>query len=318
MSYAQDPQLTQFYAAPTYLSPAFAGTALQNRFAFTARDQWPAIPGSFITATAAFDQYISSINSGIGIQVMHDRAGSGALRSSQVMAQYAYEIEIKRKTFFRPALELGLSMRDIDMNRLVFGDQLARGGGTISSFEGYSGESVRYFDAGFGALYFSPKTWFGVSVHHLNEPNQSLQDGTSVVPRKYSAHGGYRMKIKSKLIKGTPESAIFAFNYRSQGRFDQFDVGVMYEREPVFGGVWYRGIPGFKGYDEGDPNSDAVAVMIGTKYNTLRIGYSYDITVSNLRDASGGAHEITVIFEWHNPKGRKPISKRRIVPCAKF
>ena len=47
---AQDPQFTQFYATPTYLSPAFAGTGVQTRFALQSRDQWPSIPGAFIAA----------------------------------------------------------------------------------------------------------------------------------------------------------------------------------------------------------------------------------------------------------------------------
>lgn len=46
---AQDPHFTQFYAAPTYLSPAFAGTTIQSRFVLQFRDQWPAIPGAFVS-----------------------------------------------------------------------------------------------------------------------------------------------------------------------------------------------------------------------------------------------------------------------------
>ncbi|MCB0784426.1 MAG: type IX secretion system membrane protein PorP/SprF, partial [Flavobacteriales bacterium] len=46
---AQDAHFTQFYATPTYLNPAFAGTTLQTRFGAIYRDQWPSIPGSFVT-----------------------------------------------------------------------------------------------------------------------------------------------------------------------------------------------------------------------------------------------------------------------------
>ena len=318
LSSAQDPQLTQFYASPTFLSPAFAGTATQSRFGINYRDQWPAIPGSFITANVAYDQYISSVNSGVGFQIMHDRAGSGALSSSQIMAQYAYEIEVKRKTFFRPALELGYSMRNIDMSRLVFGDQLARGGPDIESYEGYSGEPVRYFDAGFGLLFFTPKMWLGGAIHHLNEPNQSLQDGESVIPRKYGLHGGYRIKTKTRVIKGSAQHTVLAFNYRSQGKYDQLDIGGYYEMDPVFAGIWYRGLPGIKGLDGNDPNNDAIALMVGMTQNDVRIGYSYDVTLSILADVSGGAHEISIVYEWNNKNGRTPMSKRRIVPCAKF
>ena len=59
---AQDPHFTQFYAAPTYLSPAFAGTTIQNRFALQFRDQWPSIPGAFVSYNLAADQYLSLIH----------------------------------------------------------------------------------------------------------------------------------------------------------------------------------------------------------------------------------------------------------------
>jgi type IX secretion system PorP/SprF family membrane protein len=316
--FAQDPQFTQFYSVPTYLSPAFAGTAQQSRLGMVYRDQWPAVPGSFITANVSYDQYVRNINSGFGVQVMHDRAGSGALRSSTITGQYAYEIELKRKTFIRPALELSYSMRDIDMSKLVFGDQLARGGGNIGSFETYNGEPVRYFDAGFGMLFFTEKLWLGMSAQHLNEPNQSLQDGESIVPRKFGIHGGYRLKTKTRVIKKGRESTVFAFNYRSQGKYDQLDLGGYYEREPMFAGIWYRGIPVFKRYETAQQNNDAISAVIGFIHEGMRIGYSYDLTISGLADSSGGAHELSIVYEWRSAKKRTPISKRREVPCAKF
>lgn len=114
VSHAQDAHFTQFYASPTYLSPAFAGTSAQTRFALAYRDQWPSIPGTFTTAFASFDHYLRELNSGIGVNVMHDRAGSGALRYTAVNVQYAYEIQLKRKVFLRPALRFGYVNHSVD------------------------------------------------------------------------------------------------------------------------------------------------------------------------------------------------------------
>jgi hypothetical protein len=44
---AQDPQYSQFYAAPLYLNPAFAGATGQNRIGINYRNQWPAIDANF-------------------------------------------------------------------------------------------------------------------------------------------------------------------------------------------------------------------------------------------------------------------------------
>lgn len=313
---AQDAHFTQFYAAPTYLSPAFAGTGNQTRFALQYRDQWPSIPGAFISSNMAMDHYINALNSGIGLLVSHDRAGSGALRYTSIGAQYAYELRLKHKVYLRPALQYAYVNHAVDWSRLVFGDQLARGG-NVESFEGFTQRSTRYSDISAGLLYFTPKCWLGVGLHHLNRPNQSLTTAESDVPRKLSVHGGYRFKVVTPLIKKNPTSIIAAFNYRAQGRSDQLDLGACIERDPVFAGLWYRGLP-LKAHAPGTPNNDAVAVVIGFKVNDWRFGYSYDLTISRLAANTGGAHEITMVYELANAQRKKSMAKRRVVPCAKF
>ncbi len=314
---AQDAQFTQFYAVPTYISPAFAGTGLQSRFGLAMRDQWPSIPGAFVSANFAFDHYLSDVNSGIGLLVHHDKAGSGALRTTSITGQYAYEIELKRKVFLRPALQFGWSNHAVNLSQLTFGDQLARGG-SLATLDDMDGTSVSYADMGTGLLFFTPKLWLGVAIHHLNRPNQTLIEGDARLPRKFSMHGGYRTEIRTPVIRKHAEHVVFAFNYRSQDKFDQLDLGVYYERDPFFAGLWYRGIPLFKQYGPGYMNNDAVAVMVGFIANDLRIGYSYDITISRLAAYSGGAHEITLGYELAQKHKKRSASKRRIVPCAKF
>ncbi|MCB0795576.1 MAG: type IX secretion system membrane protein PorP/SprF [Flavobacteriales bacterium] len=314
---AQDAQVSQFYALPTYLNPAFVGTSLQTRFALGFRDQWPSIPGAFVTYNAAFDHYMSNLNSGVGVLLTHDRAGSGALRYTQVAAQYAYEIELKRKVFIRPALQVGMVQHAVDLSRLTFGDQLARGG-DIATYEHVDGLNTKYGDVAAGALYFTPKMWLGISAHHLNAPNQSLLLNESRVPLRLGMHGGYRFALKSPIIKEHPESIVAAFNYRAQGKYDQLDLGAYYEREPFFAGLWYRGIPLFKSFSPGYANNDAIAALIGLMVKDMRIGYSYDLTISRLAGYSGGAHEVTLTIELADKRKKRSITKRRIVPCAKF
>lgn len=314
---AQDPHFTQFYAAPTYLSPAFAGTGVQTRFALQTRDQWPSIPGAFMSYNLAIDHYLSELNSGIGLLATHDRAGSGALRSSSIGVQYAYEIQLKRKVFLRPALQFSYVNQSVDYSRLVFGDQLARGN-DLSTFENFAGRNAHYADISGGLLYFTPKVWLGLGLHHLNQPNASLLLKEAIVPMKLSIHGGRRFKMTTPVIVKNPVSIIAAFNYRMQGKYDQLDIGGYFERDPIFAGLWYRGIPLLKAYEQGYQNNDAISVVIGTKVADWRFGYSYDITISRLAANSGGAHEITMVYELADKRKRKSMAKRRVVPCAKF
>ena len=314
---AQDAQFTQFYASPTYINPAFVGTGLQTRFGLSMRDQWPAIPGAFVSANFAMDHYLSEVNSGIGLLITHDRAGSGALRYTSASVQYAYEIELKRKVFIRPALQVGWVNHAVDYSRLVFGDQLARGG-TVGTYESMQGTSIGYADMAAGVLFFSPKIWAGASLHHLNRPNQSLLLNEARIPRRFSMHGGYRMSIRTPTIREHSQNLVFAFNYRGQDKYDQLDIGGYFERDPFYVGLWYRGIPLFKRYAPGYGNNDALAVLFGVIVNDLRIGYSYDITISRLAGQSAGAHEITLGYELASRHKKRSVSKRRVVPCAKF
>ncbi|MEZ4758350.1 MAG: type IX secretion system membrane protein PorP/SprF [Flavobacteriales bacterium] len=314
---AQDAHFTQFYATPTYLNPAFAGTTLQTRFGAIYRDQWPSIPGSFVTYNFAFDHYLSDLNSGVGLIMMHDRAGSGALRYTSVTGQYAYEIELKRKVFIRPALQIGWVSHAVDYSRLVFGDQLVRGG-DVATYENLDGRSVNYTNMGTGVLFFTPRMWLGMALDHLNEPNQSLLSGESRLPRKFSMHGGYRFNIRTAVIKDHPQSVVAAFNYRAQEKYDQLDLGAYYEREPFFAGLWYRGLPLLKAYRSGYQNNDAIAILAGVMVNDLRIGYSYDLTISRLAGYTAGSHELSLVYELADRRKKKAMSKRRVVPCAKF
>lgn len=315
--YAQDAQFSQFYSTPTYISPAFAGTGLQTRVGLAVRDQWPAFPGAFISTNFALDHFIPDINSGIGLLATHDKAGSGGLRYTSISGQYAYEIELKRKVFLRPALQLGWVNHAVDYTKLVFGDQLARGG-EVGTYEYLRGSSVNYADFAGGMLYFTPKYWAGFAVHHLNRPNQSLLGNEVRMPIKFSAHGGWRTSFRTPVIREHPQNLVLAWNYRAQEKYDQLDLGGYFERDPFYVGLWYRGIPLFKHYAAGYGNHDAVAVLMGVIVNDLRIGYSYDLTVSRLAGQAGGAHEITLGYEVASAGKKRSMSRRRVVPCAKF
>lgn len=317
---AQDPQFTQFYAAPTYLNPAFAGTLDDNRFVMNYRHQWPAVSGAFVTHNASYDQYISGIKSGIGVLFTHDRAGTGALTRTNIAVQYAYEFQLNRKVSVRPAVQIGIGQRSLNFNRLTFGDQLLRNnapGSIDPDIVQFADQNVLYPDFGTGALLYSDKFWFGLSAHHINRPNESLLQKDSRLPVRYSMHGGYRLRINERYYNKPTQHLVTAFNYRSQGDFDQLDVGVYYEYDPVTFGIWYRGLPGIKQSTSNYTNHDALALMLGIEIKKFYIGYSYDITISNLAVNTGGSHEISVMAKFAG-KRRKKKTRQRLIPCAKF
>jgi type IX secretion system PorP/SprF family membrane protein len=103
---AQDPQFSQFYAAPLYLNPAFAGATNQNRVGINYRNQWPAIDANFTTVSAFFDTYIEDKNSGVGVLITRDREGILGLQSMSLAVQYAYDLQIVKGLSFRPGFQV--------------------------------------------------------------------------------------------------------------------------------------------------------------------------------------------------------------------
>src|SRR5271156_4441203 len=89
---AQDPQFSQFYAAPLYLNPAFAGSTQQGRVGMNYRNQWPANDANFTTISAYADFYIEDKNSGVGAFLPRDYVGSVGLQSISFSLQYAYQL----------------------------------------------------------------------------------------------------------------------------------------------------------------------------------------------------------------------------------
>src|SRR6186713_1634420 len=116
---AQDPQFSQFYAAPLYLNPAMAGSTGQARAGINYRNQWPAIDANFTTTSLYFDYFIEDYNSSIGAIFTRDREGLAGLRSLSLGLQYAYEMKINEKLGFRPGLQVSIFNRDINFDRLT-------------------------------------------------------------------------------------------------------------------------------------------------------------------------------------------------------
>jgi type IX secretion system PorP/SprF family membrane protein len=316
---AQHFQFSQFYAAPTYLNPAFTGANVCSRFSINYRRQWSGIPGDFTTYQASYDHYLKSAKSGIGFQVFGDNAGLGGLATLQVSFLYAYETRLSKKLMGRGGISLGSIQRRVNFDAFTFADQIARGSG--QTVESLSGGKASYFDTGVGILVYSATSWAGFSASHLNKPNQSLMNGISPLPPELKLHGGYKFIIEEveNAGKRIPEhhSVTFAFNYKKQNKFNQADIGVYYTKNLFVVGCWYRGIPVYKPVN-GYQNNDAVIFLFGLNMDKYRVGYSYDMTISRLTNINTkGSHEISMSYQFCKFKKVKR-RKNILISCPKF
>lgn len=315
-AFGQDPQLSQFYAAPMYLNPALTGNTNQDRLALNYRLQWPAIGPGYKTYAVAYDHRSAGLNSGFGGMVMHDRAGTQGLSFTQMAFNYSYEARLNRRHAIRGGIRAAYTLRTVDWGNMLFADQVIREN-ALTSVEPLLVQSISYFDFSAGVLYYSEQLWGGISVNHLNQPQQSLfLEGDARLPMRTSVHAGYRFPVDGQPFRSSKTKMTLAALYKAQEKWDQLDLGGYVDHDGISMGLWYRGIPGLKAYEPGQPNDEAVVLLLGyeTPYQ-LQLAYSYDVTISKLTMKSGGAHELSVIYEW--PKKGKN-RKYRSIPCPKF
>lgn len=313
---AQDVQFSQFYAAPMYLNPALTGSSDQHRATINFRDQWPSFPGAFISYSLTYDINISQAKSGIGLYVNNDRAGSGALNTTSGGFMYSYDIKIDRKFGFRPALGIGFGNKNVDYTKLKFGDQLLTGN-DISFQTNLIKDQIMYMDVSTGGVFYTNDLWAGAALFHVNRPNTSLMGQDAILDPLFTLHAGYRLPVTRTVKREIVRSLTIAAHYKAQGKWDQIDIGGYYFHKPFIMGVWYRGIPGFKSYAPGYQNNDAVVLLAGVQTKLFKFGYSYDITISEIWANSGGAHELSIIYEYIDPR-KKRKSKRRRLACPSF
>lgn len=321
VAHAQDPQFSQYYAAPLYLNPAFTGTTQSHRFISNYRNQWPAVGKGFVTYAVSYDVDLNSFNSGVGFMATMDQAGTAGLKSSQFNLLYSYKWNVSNKWVISAGLNFGYAYRSIDLNKLVFGDQLLfDSNGNVPSDDPilFNLGSAHYFDFNSGILAYNKNFWIGFAVSHLNTPNRSLIDQEALVPIKTSIHGGVQIPLYNGPMK-MENKAILApsFVYKKQGSFDQLDLGVSLLYEPVVIGLWYRGIPIQQNVVD-NISQDAVVVILGFRFEKFEVAYSYDITVSELGPVSGGSHEISMQYRLpalHRARKPKP---EKYVPCPTF
>jgi type IX secretion system PorP/SprF family membrane protein len=321
-SFAQDSQLSQYYNAPLYLNPAFAGAGLDTRLGVNYRVQWPGLGDPYKSFSAWADHDFYKKRSGVGLLIKKDVQGTTRLRSTEISALYAYQINLTDRWTVKPALQLGIGIRDFDFSKAIFGDQLANDGttSTPTSDALASGNSYIYPDISFGTVAYNRSMWAGFSAHHINRPNQSFSDiDQSPLPVKWSFIGGYKILLREYQIAwGAPvlETSITpTFLYKRQGTADQLDLGIYLTHHPFMAGAWYRGLP-VKKYSKGVTNAESIVLMGGLIHNGFTVCYSFDMVVSSISNLSGGAHEISLIYQFQTDKSnRKGKKSHRAMPC---
>lgn len=305
----QDPQFSQFYSSPLYLSPSLAGATEHSRIIANYRNQWVSLPNAYTTYAFSFDHFLTNYKSGIGMLVMRDQEG-GVYNTTIAGATYSYVIDVNRDIKVRPGLTAAYYNRHIDFNKLDFADEITRGG--VSTIEIPKNEQVHHYDFALSLLTYTEDYWLGATGDHLLALNKQFDDDDTYPPLKVTVYGGARFKFFESVRSKTDKYLSLSFLYKNQAGFNQLDFGANYEKEPFRIGVWFRGIPAF----EQTADLNAVVLLVGYSFKDILINYSYDISTSRLLASTGGAHEISIAYRFDFNKGRR--KNKGAVPCPQF
>lgn len=271
----QDPMVTQYMFNGLYLNPAYTGSHDYWTSTISYRSQWVGaqFDGAPQTAIAAVDGPIHGKNMGLGFIFSHDRIG--VTRTNSFMAQYAYQIKLKKTSKLALGINGGVSQFNANLTDVLIWDE---------QDEVYSNRLSKIVPRfGAGIYYYSDKHYIGISVPTLfayedgNEFSFDLSKA-SFLRRHYLLTGGLVLRVSdnvklkpSTLLKYIPNAPFEADINFSAIFKDQFWIGASYR------------------------TGDAVAVLLEYQSNSyFRIGYSYDITFSGLRNYQNGSHEIMI------------------------
>lgn len=279
-------QFTNYTFNQLTFNPAYTG--FDNAIQATAlyRTQWTGVNGNPAQISFAAHSPLNFANSNAGIYVMNDMMG--AQRVTHFHLSYAY-----RKTFSFGNISLGVSAGLFQQQ--LRGNELKAPQGDYSNGINHNDDLipnsvvntlVPEFNTG---IYFNTKgLQLGISANNISSGNSKLETATGITSinfnRFYTALGLYNISLGKKLT--LIPSALLKTDFI----FYQTDFTlILQHKNNIYLGTAFRG--------NSSKSIDAASVLFGFNVlKNIRIGYSYDISVSGLNTASNGSHELFVNY----------------------
>ncbi len=273
----QDPQFTHYMYNMSVINPGYAtDDAGVVNIGGLYRTQWVGAVGAPQTVSAFVHSPIGK-RLEAGISIVSDEIGD-VVNENNVYADLAYVMPISHNNKISFGIKAGATFFDANFNGFQYTDSQPD-----PAFA--NNISKVYPNVGAGIFYFSDKYYVGLSApnllktKHLEKSDAIATIGVEEIHYFFTA--GYVFNLNPQL-KFKP--AVMARGV--QGAPMAFDVtGNVLINEKVEFGVGYRF----------DDSVSALAAFNITP--NLRVGYSYDYTLSNLGNFNNGTHEIFVLFD---------------------
>lgn len=294
----QDPQFTQNMHNRLFPNPGVAGSNGSICGTLLGRQQWLGFEGKPETYLFSVHAPVKLLRGGVGLSVSSDALGSESTFGLKFAYAYRQQLGIG---VLGVGIGLGMVNKSIKDNWI-----------SVDPFQNDdaipdNGASDSSFDLDFGAYYKANNFYVGLSTTHITEAEMNdIAQGNAAngykVARHYYIMAGYNDEGK---LLGPDFELIPSTLIKTDASSLQFDLNlnVLYNNL-IWGGVTYR-------------YQDAVAPMVGVIKDglgpgTLKVGFSYDITTSLIRQYSSGTIEVMLNYCFKIPV-RDKVNKHKTV-----
>jgi type IX secretion system PorP/SprF family membrane protein len=275
----QDPMFTHYMYNMSVINPAYAtDNADVLNIGGLYRAQWVGAVGGPRTGTFFAHKPISK-RVELGISVVNDQIGD-VVNENNVYVDFAYVLPVSENTKLSFGAKAGATFFDTNFNGFEYTDPQLD--------PAFANNISKVFpNIGAGLYLFGENYYAGVSVpnllmtKHLERQDGIVVDGVEAMHYfitcgyVFTFNGNDNFKLKpafmAKAVSGAPLSVDVTANMLFNNKFE-FGVG----------------------YRHGDSVSGLTSFYLTP---TLRIGYSYDYTLTNLRNFNSGSHEVFLLFD---------------------
>jgi len=285
----QDPMYTQYMYNPIVVNPAFAGSREVGVLTGVFRKQWVGINGSPTTSSISYNAPIRRYDFGVGATLLYDALGPTSQTS--LFLDYSYQIRFDQKGTLSLGLKGGFNYFYINYSGLNSTDP-------DDDLDQLENESLFLPNFGVGAYYYTDKLYLGLSVPKLLRNSLEKKGNNLDHLNREEWHvflmGGYIFKLSevidfkpsfiSRYVMGSPLSIELTATFML---YDKIWLGAMYRVGDSFGGL--------------------INWQINPKLN---VGYSYDLSNSEIKAYNKGSHEITLSYAFLRDNGKRILSPR--------
>ncbi len=267
----QLPQFSQYMFNQYAYNPAYAGTKSNWEAVTNNRYQWIGITDAPRTFTFSANGPLKNEKLALGGYVYTDVVGP--TRRIGFQSSFSYHINITEEVKLSFGLSLGFNQWILDAAKITPHDQgdFYFSNGLLRSTDP---------DGKFGFYLYRDDWYFGGSIEQIFHDRitflETQTESESFLEDHYYFNAGYNYRLGDRWE--IQPSALLKLGLPAPGKLD-LTLRLTYN-EFIWAGFGYR-------------TNDAFTALFGFRYNNLlSIGYSYDITSTDLKNYSSGSHEI--------------------------